>query len=238
MISAKVDPAALATVEAIMLDKYRTEPFHNLYLLSGERPRTHAYGGTCSDKALSFLHAARQAGFDARLHSGYIGGREIHRLVKVSINGRSLFADVGNGWPALKLYPLDGETMYSCFGMRFRTEIVGGRMTVFHRKHGVEARQLEIDLEGKPEREIEADIAARFDSGIEYPFSNSLRFSRVVEDRFLFLRGERLEIYGSSAFEVVEGIDAARVPGVLREYFGFDVQSLRSPRAWVGGGIV
>jgi len=228
MSAGQADSAAVIAVEAIMLEKYKTEPFHNLYLLYGKRPWTHAYGGTCSDKALSFLQAARHAGFDARLHSGYIGGKEIHRLVKVYIDGRSFFADVGNGWPALKLYPLDREVSHDCFGMRFRTEIRGQRMTVFHFKNGAEARQLEIDLHGRPESEIEADIAARFDSGIEYPFSKSLRFSQVIDDRFLFLRGERLEIRGATTFEVVEGIDAVQVPGVLREHFGFDVESLLS----------
>lgn len=216
----------VSAVEALMLKKYTKEPFHNLYLLHGKEPMNPEYGGTCSDKTLSFLRAARQAGFRASLHSGYIGGREIHRLAKIEIEGRSFFADVGNGWPALKLYPLDREISYSFFGMGFRTEIRGWRMTVFHRRSGTEARQLEIDFDCKPEPEIMADIAARFRGGIVYPFSHSVRFALVVGDRFLFLRGERLEIYSDRAFEVVEGISASRVPAVLREYFGFDMQPL------------
>ena len=228
MSAAQADAAEVSAVEALMLEKYKTEPFHNLYMLYGLEPWTYAYGGTCSDKTLSFLYAARHSGFDASLHSAYIGGQEIHRLAKLNIGGRSYFADVGNGWPALKLYPLDREISYCCFGMRFRTEISGQRMAVFHLRNGAEACQLEIDFRDRPEDQIKADIAARFVNGIEYPFSKSLRFSLVINDRFIFLRGERLEIYGGSALEVVEGIEAFQVPAILRAYFGFDVRSLLS----------
>lgn len=213
-------------VEALMLDKYKTEPFHNLYLLSGKDPKTLEYGGTCSDKTLSFLESLTSAGFSASLHSGYIGGEEIHRLVKVSINGRYFFADVGNGWPALRLYPLAREIEYSCFGMGFRTEINSQRMTVFHRRNGKESCQLEIDFDGKPEEEIREDIDTRFDGGIEYPFRNSIRFSLVVDERFLFLRGERLEIYSDEKFEVVEGIEPDQLTDVIGQYFGFDITRL------------
>jgi hypothetical protein len=56
-----------------------------------------------------------------------------------------------------------------------------------------------------------------------------VRFSAIVNERFLFLRGDRLEIYNESDFEAVDGIDSVQVPEVLRKYFGFDVQSLFSP---------
>lgn len=226
MSAAQTDSAALRAVEAIMLDKYRSEPFHNLHLLYGEPPYMPALGGTCSDKTLNLLQALDTAGFDAKLHSGYIGGQEIHRLAKVTIDERSFFADVGNGWPALRLYPLDREVSYACFGMGFRTELSDHHMTVYHRRNGVEARQLDIDFEGKPEPEIRADIAARFVSDIDYPFRNALRFSLLVKDRFLFLRGERLEIYHADSFEVVEGINSALVPEILNDYFGLDFESL------------
>ena len=69
-----------------------------------------------------------------------------------------------------------------------------------------------------------AAIEARFTSGVEYPFSNSLRFSLIVRERFLFLRGDRLEIYSDNSFELLEEIEESEVPNVLHEYFGFDIQ--------------
>lgn len=224
MSGASQTAESVQAFEALMLEYFRTEPFHNLHLIYGPRLESAVPGGTCSDKTLSFVAAGVRAGFDISLHSGFIGGREIHRLARVRIGGRLFFADVGNGWPALKLYPADREISYRCFGMGFRTEIANGRVTVLHEKRGREALQLEIDVRGRPESEIRADIERRFSSGIVYPFSNSLRFGLVVGSRFLFLRGDRLEIYYDGGFECLEGIDDTRVPGVLRDYFGYDVQ--------------
>ena len=226
MSSANRTSASVRAVEALMLEKFKTEPFHNLHLFYGKQLRSPELGGTCSDKTLSFVTAAEQAGFDVSLHSGFIGGREIHRLARVSIGGQHYFADVGNGWPALKLYPADREISHRCFGMGFRTEITAPRVTVFHERNGRESLQLEIDVRGRPEREIKTEIAERFSSGVVYPFSDSLRFSLVVGARFLFLRGDRLEIHSDSGFEKVEGIAEAQVPEVIQQYFGFDILPL------------
>lgn len=222
-MTSKARSAIQCAVEALMREKYETEPFHNLRLLPAMRHIAGLAGGTCSDKTLSFVQAARAAGFDVALHSGAIGGREIHRLARLRIEGATFFADVGNGWPALKLYPADRPISVRCFGMRFRTEIHGSRVVVFHEREGIEARQLEIDIRPRTEDEIRADIAGRFTTGIEYPFSRSLRVALIVQDRFLFLRGERLEIHTDHGVEIVDGIAQDRVPSVLRDAFRLDV---------------
>lgn len=215
---------AIKALEAIMLEKFETEPFHNLALLFGERLQVDLPGGTCSDKTLSFLSAAKRAGFDVGLHSGFIGGQEIHRLARVHLEGRVFFADVGNGWPALKMYPADREVSFTSFGMRFRTELDGDRLRVFHMRRGKESLQLEIDLDGRPESEIRADIKRRFSSGIVYPFSHDLRFALVVDERFLFLRGDRLEIYSDLTFGEIEDIQAEDLPAVMNRHFGFGIK--------------
>lgn len=217
---------SVQAVEALMLEHFQTEPFHNLHLIYGPRLGSAVPGGTCSDKTLSFVAAGRRAGFDISLHSGFIGGLEIHRLARVHIGGHQFFADVGNGWPALQLYPADREVSFRCFGMGFRTEIADKRLAVFHEKRGRESLQLEIGLCTRPESEIRADIEGRFSSGIVYPFSNGLRFSLVVGSRFLFLRGDRLEIYDDAGFECVEGISGTRVPELLHDHFGYNVRPL------------
>lgn len=217
---------SVQAVEALMLEHFQTEPFHNLHLIYGARFESVVPGGTCSDKTLSFVAAGLRAGMDVSLHTAFIGGREIHRLARVRVGDRLFFADVGNGWPSLKLYPADRAVSFRCFGMGFRTEVVNGRVSVFHEKRGKESLQLEIDVCGKSEFEIKADIEKRFSSGIVYPFSNSLRFSLVVGDRFLFLRGDRLEIYDDGGFDCIEGVAAARVPEVLRDQFGYDLRSV------------
>ena len=207
-----------------MLDQFQHEPFHNLQLIYNTRLQSALPGGTCSDKTLSFVAAASKAGFDVALHTGFICGQEIHRLARVRIGSDLYFADVGNGWPSLRLYPSDRNISFSCFGMNFRTEVANGRVSVFHKRLGRESLQLEIDIKSRSEADIRADIEARFTSGVVYPFSNSLRFSLVVRESFLFLRGDRLEIYSDKSFELLEEIEESKVPNVLHEYFGLDIR--------------
>jgi len=224
MSSVEQTAETLSGIEALMLEKFSTEPFHNFRVLYGGQVPAFLLGGTCSDKTLSFCELARQRGFDVSLHSGYIDGEEKHRLARAVVDGRVFFADVGNGWPALRLYPADREVAFRCFGVGFRTEVVGSRLTVFCERQGRETLQLEVDNVAKPEPTIRTAIEQRFTSGIVYPFSNSLRFSLVIKNRFIFLRGERLEIYGEDFFEVVNGIGLAELPRVLLDYFGYDLR--------------
>lgn len=188
-------------VEALMLHHFKTLPFHNLKLIYGDDLQNMPAGGTCSDKTLSFIADAKEQRFDVALHSAFIGGEEIHRLAKFNIGGRHYFADVGNGWPSIKLYPSDTPVDYQCYGMKFRTEIDEDYVTVFHKKNNTEALQMKIPRAERNEADILRAIENRFTSGIVYPFSDSLRFSQIVDNRFLFLRGDRLEIYGVDGFE-------------------------------------
>lgn len=215
---------ALREIESLILEAFQKEPFHNLRLLCGDQVADLLPGGTCSDKTLSFRDQARRRGIDVCLHSGYIDGEEKHRLARVNVNGRAFFADVGNGWPALKLYPADREVVFRCFGVGFRTELAGTRLAVYCERSGRESLQLEVDVRAMPEESVLSAIERRFTSGITYPFSKDLRFSLVVRNRFLFLRGERLEIHSDDAYEEVGGIAREDVPRVLREYFGYDLR--------------
>lgn len=213
-------------LEALLLKHFREEPFHNLYFLYGKEPLPNQYGGTCSDKTLSFIDAARVLGFDVKLHTGAIGGKEIHRLVRAQIGNRIFFADVGNGWPSLKLYPTDEEISYSCFGMKYRTSIADNKISVFHTRNGKEYLQLVIDMRSRDVKAIKEDIERRFTSGIDYPFSSSLRFSLIVDNKFLFLRGERLEIYSDNEFLEVSCIEKESLPRLLEEKFEYKSPNL------------
>jgi hypothetical protein len=211
----------IASIEALLLKHYKKEPFHNLYLFYGKKPIPNKYGGTCSDKTLSFIDEARSLGFKVNLHSGYIDGKEVHRLARVQIGKRTYFADIGNGWPAIKLYPEDEEVLYSCFGMTFHTKISMNKISVFHTRNGREHLQLVIDTRPRCEKEIIKDINKRFTSGINYPFSNSIRFSLIVNNKFLFLRGECLEIYSSDDYMTLDGIKKDNLPSIIMDKFKF-----------------
>ena len=214
--------------QQILLDKFIQEPFHNLYLLNNVHPATMAYGGTCSDKALSYLDATKAVGLDACLHSARIGGKDIHRLVRLEINNQRYFADIGNGWPSIQLIPAATPILYECYGMRFRTTIENDVITVYHRKRNVEKKQMEIDIAAKSETEIYHSIENRFSADIIYPFSSQLRFSMVVGKRFLFIRDTQLEIYSNSGYEEVLNISISNLQDVIKKYFGYDIKPIES----------
>lgn len=205
-----------AKIEALMLYKFETEPFHNLRLMIGPEKGACLPGGSCSDKTLSFLEASNRAGFPASLHTAFIDGREIHRLARYTINGRIYFADVGNGWPALRLYPTDREVCYDIYGTRFRTTLSDAGITVHHRRGDKEFKQMDILFKSRSEVEIQAEIDSRFDVDFEYPFSLSLRFALVVGNQFFFLRGDKLEIYSDSGFKRLEYTGSHQLPKVAR----------------------
>ncbi|MGP5133862.1 hypothetical protein ACTXKV_06440 [Psychrobacter cibarius] len=214
--------------QQILLDKFKQEPFHNLYLLNNVHPATMAYGGTCSDKALSYLDATKAVGLDAYLHSARIGGKDIHRLVRLEINNQRYFADIGNGWPSIQLIPAATPILYECYGMRFRTTIENDVITVYHRKRNVEKKQMEIDIAAKSETEIYHSIENRFSADIIYPFSSQLRFSMVVGKRFLSIRDTQLEIYSNSGYEEVLNISMSNLRDVIEGYFGYDIKPIES----------
>lgn len=214
--------------QQILLDKFKQEPFHNLYLLNNVHPATMAYGGTCSDKALSYLDATKAVGLDVYLHSARIGGKDIHRLVRLEINNQRYFADIGNGWPSIQLIPAATPILYECYGMRFRTTIENDVITVYHRKRNVEKKQMEIDIAAKSETEIYHSIENRFSADIIYPFSSQLRFSMVVGKRFLFIRDTQLEIYSNSGYEEVLNISMSNLRDVIEGYFGYDIKPIES----------
>lgn len=206
-----------------MFRHYCSVPFHNLNLLYGKPSLQPIPGGTCSDKTLLFVSAAKAAGIDARLHTAFIGGKEIHRLALVKVDGRSYYADVGNGWPNLRLMPADEVIVFSCYGMGYRTEISGEWIRVYHSRNGTESQQMEIHTTPRPENQIFEQIKSRFELNIEYPFAKSLRFSFVVGDEFVFLRGNRIERYSNTNSSVRE-VASEDIPGLIQTAFGFDVR--------------
>ena len=149
---------ALNSVIALMELKFRDEPFHTLHVLYGDSIGRQVPGGTCSDKTLSFIDEARKMGFDAKLHTAFIDGKEIHRLARLNIDGQVFFADVGNGWPALYPYPADEPITHTCFGMTFRTEISDKILSVYRYSEDKEYLQMEIMLESQDEERIRTEI--------------------------------------------------------------------------------
>jgi arylamine N-acetyltransferase len=215
---------ALDGVIELMELKFRGEPFHTLHMLYGDSIRRQVPGGTCSDKTISFIHEAQKRGFDAKLHTAFIDGKEIHRLARLNIGGRTFFADVGNGWPSLHPYPADEPITHTCFGMTFRTEIDDKMLSVYRCSEGKEYLQMEIMLASRPKEEIMTEIKERFSSNITYPFANRMRFSAIVDDEFRFLRDNTLFIHRDNGDVKKIPVSEGQWQNTLLEHFGWDVK--------------
>ncbi len=209
-------------VEQLLLEHFRTKPFHNLNFLCKPNPTVSIPGGTCSDKSQEFLGDLLTLGVDAFLHSAFIDGREIHRLVRIIINGQTYFADVGNGWPTLRLLPSFKEIEFECFKIKYRTQITDNKMKVFQQRHDNECLQLEIDMKPRSEEEIHDQIKSRYNSEHHYPFSDSIRFSMIVDNEFLFLRGDHLKRYSHTGFTTTK-IDEDKIEETVKQAFGYDI---------------
>lgn len=184
-------------VHQLMLDEFRTVPFHNLFYLG----LCHAgmagspTGGTCSDKVLAFRDRLTAQGIKARLHSALINGQNCHRVLVLDIDGERYFADVGNGWPSVRLFPADSDSSYSAFGIEFLSYRNGDWLDIYQQKAGRCSLSVRIPLTLMDETQVEQQVQNRFDGSTDYPFGDGIRCAQVLGDAFVFLKRDRLRIF-------------------------------------------
>jgi asparagine synthase (glutamine-hydrolysing) len=209
-------------IEALLLNEYKTVPFHNLFMLNGLVPKPSIQGGTCSDKVLHFKAVLARHGIHARLHQGSINGVECHRLLSVEVCGQKYWIEVGNGWPCLQLLPVFKPVEYTVYGMTFKTVLEQEHLILQHRTQGDFSSMITIPHQEKPESVIEQAIKDRFMEPLIYPFRSQRRFSMIKGDSFYFIKGERLRIYHDSG--VTEHVlTPLEVYQWIHDFFEFDL---------------
>jgi len=211
----------LKTAEAILLEKFRTEPFHNFKRLKSTSKFRSCIGGTCSDKTKSYIKSLKSQGIKASLHTALIDDNFKHQLARIEFGEHAYFADVGNGWPSIYLYPDYKEVNYSCYGMNFRTEMHQDIIKVFHTRLNEEKLQMEFSSKAQEQKIVRMHIENRFSDTLVYPFDKGLRFSMLVENNFLFIRNNTLQIYSENNFQNIEGISVKNLEEVVLNYFNF-----------------
>ncbi len=214
---------SIKQAEKLLYSTFSDVPFHSLYFHFDRRPQALDYGGTCSDKVLHAYELFKNNRFDVHLHSSFIDDVECHRLLRLEIDGSSYFADVGNAWPAVKLFPAEQEISYISNGIQFFTKLNGERVDIFQDRDGEIVKSVSIPIHSKSEEEIEDDINSRFNK--TFPFTGRLLFAQVVGDRFLFLRDEDLYIYSALGNEIESGITTEKLAECLKSRFNFSIDS-------------
>lgn len=215
----------LNKIETLLLREFETVPFQNLFMLNNKNIVASNFGGTCSDKVLHFKKVLFENGISSRLHSAFINGVECHRMLTVMFDNQRYFIDVGSGWASSKLFPAFETVEYSVFGMTFKTEFLDDNLLIFHRANDKFKLMTTIPLNQKPEDKILFDIENRFNSKIIYPFLHSLRFSKVIDNKFYFLKGNCLRVYSqNSKFE--QTLNLNEIFELITKTFMFELNDL------------
>ena len=215
----------LEIAESILMEKFRTEPFHNFRRLKETEIFRSCAGGTCSDKTRSYINTLNENGIRANLHTALIDNKFNHQIARIELEGHSYFADVGNGWPSIHLYPDYKNIDYQCYGMRFRSEILDDTIKIFHTRNNKENLQMEFNRIPQSQELVNKNINQRFTNNIKYPFDRGLRFSMVFGDKFLFIRNNELQIYSDSESSFLDIVSLDNLTDLIKEYYSFNIIS-------------
>lgn len=215
----------LEKIESLLLREFETVPFHNIFMLNNKNIVASNLGGTCSDKVLHFKKVLSENGISSKLHSAFINGVECHRMLTVELDNQMYFIDVGSGWASTKLFPAFKPREYSVYGMTFKTEFSNDNLLLFHKTKDEFKLMTTIPLTDKEEDEILLDIENRFDNRNIYPFHNSLRFSKVIDNEFYFLKGNRLRIFSESQI-VEKTLSLNEIYNLITRKFNFNLTDL------------
>jgi len=184
----------------ILKQDYETVPFHNFrIILKKEMELKH--GGTCSDRTLYLKQKLEALGIETFLHSAKIKGKEIHRMLKIEINNEFYFLDVGLGWSLMLPISLKQNMKYNFFGLHFKTEINKNEITLYKKNKNNYTVSYNTTVETQNQEKIEQQINNRFENIEFYPFKDSIRFSKVIDNEFYFLKGNVLGYSENNEFK-------------------------------------
>jgi len=214
-------------IESLLLEEFKTVPFHNIFMLNKVQNKDLALGGTCSDKVLHFKEVLKKHDIQTSLHSSFINNVECHRMLSIVIEDKKYFIDIGSGWPSVKLIPEFIPLKYSVYGMSFKTEITKNELVIFRKEKDLYEQMIVLPKKTKSESAILCDIANRYKDTSIYPFHNSLRFSILKEDSFYFIKGDILRIYNETE-KTERKLDSTEINNLFQNEFG--IKHLKSPR--------
>ncbi len=212
-------------IENMLQNEFIDTPFHNLFYLGFHQRNDKYLGGTCSDKTLAFKAKLLKEGIETELHTAHIQGQETHRLLTIKVNGVEYFIDAGNAWPAVKLFPSAKEFTYTAYGITFKAQPRKGFLDISQIKNNQTSPYLEIPLAKKSEQEIHTDIRERFDGKTNYPFATGIRFAKIVNDEFIFLKNKQIRFFHSQRTErKIELSNQTSIFEAIEHYFQVDLK--------------
>mgnify|MGYP003973212987 CR=1 FL=1 len=170
------------------LEKY---PFHNIFLLYNlENVFASEFGGTCSDRTSHFMKILNKKIFanniDIKLHIAEINSKKTHTILRVNIQNRVYFCDIGMGFPITKLLPADENIKFTSYGIDFKTKVNNNRVTLFINQHDEigEHELMCIDTKIQSETMINDHLNSRSEYIKDLPLSKKLRYFFIYDGKF------------------------------------------------------
>ena len=228
---------SVVITENVLLKLFKNEPFHNLYqyyqlpipykrILYERILYDKAYnGGSCSVKTLSAQRCLQNhQGIIAKLHSSYVHfnkKKNRHSLLRIIIAGKHYFADVGNGWPAIKLFPAHQPTQFTSYGIKFFSKLFPDHLKIYQIRNKETQHNVTIPLNYIPESFVLREIEKYSHKNIAP--NGELRFAQIINDKFIFLRDKQIHIYCKTGKEVINRYSYSHEK-ILATVFHFNLQ--------------
>ncbi len=182
----------IAEITNLIKKNFETIPYHNFWLILETGLNPSEQGGICTDRNFYLYKSLKQKGFSVKLHSAQINGENIHQLIKIDISGKSFLIDVGLGWAIMKPIPLNQNSKQSAYTLEFEAIIENNQLYLYKVEKDNKSLNYSTSISEYDQKQVRKEIDNSYDAKINYPFRNSIRFSKVIENEFYFLKGNIL----------------------------------------------
>ena len=214
----------ISEITKLIKENFETVPYHNFWLILGSGLNPSEQGGICTDRNLYFYKILKEKGFAVKLHSAKINGENIHQLIKIDILGKPFLIDVGLGWAIMKPIPLYQNSKQRSFGLEFKTVIKNNQLRLYKVNEDTESLNYTTNIFEYSQEQVKIEIDNSYDTKIDYPFRNSIRFSKVIENEFYFLKGNVLH-YSKNDILYQKNINTwIEFENLFKDIFKFDLE--------------
>jgi len=182
-------------IESEMLNYLKQYPFHNIFRLYLTRNiSAPQFGGTCSDRTVHFQKKMNnffiQNSVDFKLHIASINGKRTHTILRLTIEGKVYFCDIGMGYPITKLLPSYKDITFTSYGIEFKSIIKDNKMTVLinENKGDGEKELMIIEIEEQSQEEVKNRIKNRIEDTKDLPMAKKLRYFFIHNEQFIQIK--------------------------------------------------
>ena len=246
------DRPSLAALAGLVRAQVTCVPFENVSKLHRRRRglrdvpdldaylvgiRRHHLGGTCYPNAFHFHSLLRALGYDAALCGAAMrSGEDVHVVITVALEGRSLLVDAGYGAPVLAPLPLDADSDVVVVHGRDRYVLkprdAAGRSRLEMHRDGAPMHGYLVNPAPRPVEHFRAVVEASFRD--EATFMNAVVAIRQWDGGSLALHNLAVVRTSGEAWEEAALADRDELVAVLESEFSIPAAITREAIAGLG----